>query len=129
MLCEAGDVPPQHILLCVTLEVISLGTLTAAAATLQEFWPSLHDIWATLPLQSSVGAGNLINLCIRCAGPSHLHTSPLSEKASISTLGSQEPGLMGAFPPGQEPANSQLVKVLVALKDPDSAHNGIQGKR
>lgn len=112
-----------------TLEIINLGTLTAATTTLQEFWPSLHDIKATLPLFSSVGEGNLINPLIRCSGLSHLHTSSLSEKASASSLGSQEPRLMGAFSVSQEPANSLPIKVLWALKYPNSAHNGIQANR
>lgn len=41
---QVGEVPPQHILFCVTLEIINLGTLTAATITLQEFGPSLYDI-------------------------------------------------------------------------------------
>lgn len=41
---QFGEVPPQHILFCVTLEIINPGTLTAAIITLQEFGPSLYDI-------------------------------------------------------------------------------------
>lgn len=69
--------------------------------------------------------GISLNLFIRCAGLGHLHTSPLPETASTSTLGSQEPGLMAAFPLGREPVNSLSVKVLWAVQDPDSAYNGI----
>lgn len=38
------EVLPQHILFCVTLEIINPGTLTAVTTTLQEFGPSLYDI-------------------------------------------------------------------------------------
>lgn len=41
---QVGEVPSQHILFCVTLEIINPGTLTAATITLQEFGPSLYDI-------------------------------------------------------------------------------------
>ena len=36
---------------------------------------------------------------------------------------------MAAFPPGQRPATSLLVKVLQALKEPYSTHSGIWGSR
>ena len=40
----AEEVPPQHILFWVTLDVINPKDLTAATTTLQEFGPSLHDV-------------------------------------------------------------------------------------
>lgn len=56
----AEEVPPQHILFCVTLEIINPRNLTAATTTLQEFGPSLLDVQATLPLHSSGGERKLI---------------------------------------------------------------------
>lgn len=125
---QVWEVPPQHILFCVTWEIINWDPNSCHHHPSGILALPVCHLGHT-PAAHSVGEGTLINPFFRCAGPGHPHTSPFAEKVSARSLGSQEPGLMGAFPTGQEPANSLPLKVLWALKDPNSADNGIRGNR